>query len=185
MIRFLPYSFAHVMNPPLISSWYRQREFLPLAFACVINERKGTQLQIEAHLFFVFFLQASDGQCHCTIGYQPSNNGSACVNKLYDVCRDGKARTQYGDCMDGYQWLQHCREQVRPCATTWHTQMPKTKKRKGTWDVFNKSTGNSPWRCVWIMLEDFNVTHRIILLLLITGTNTSIFSGDILQTPRQ
>lgn len=124
------------------------------------------------------FLQASDGQCHCTIGYQPSNNGSVCVNKLYDVCRDGKARTQYGDCMDRYQWLQHCREQVRPCATTWHTQMPKIKKRKGTWDLFYKSTGNSPWRCVWIMFEDFNATQNTQNYFNITVTSMSIFSRD-------
>lgn len=40
------------------------------------------------------------------------------------------------------------------------TQMPKIKKRKGTWDVFYKSAGNSPRRCVWIMLEDFHVTQN-------------------------
>ncbi|XP_044059103.1 uncharacterized protein si:dkey-103g5.4 isoform X2 [Siniperca chuatsi] len=56
--------------------------------------------------------QTSDGRCHCTIGYQPTNNGDACVHKLYDVCRDGKTRTQYGDCLDRYQWSLHCRQQV-------------------------------------------------------------------------
>nr|XP_046244755.1 uncharacterized protein LOC124059056 [Scatophagus argus] len=56
--------------------------------------------------------QTSDGQCLCTIGYQPYNNGDLCVHKLYDVCRDGKTRTQYGDCLDRYQWLLHCGQQV-------------------------------------------------------------------------
>ncbi|XP_036935202.1 uncharacterized protein LOC119008697 [Acanthopagrus latus] len=56
--------------------------------------------------------QSSDGRCHCTIGYQPSKNGDVCEHKLYDVCRDGKTRTQHGDCLDGYQWLLHCQQQV-------------------------------------------------------------------------
>ncbi|XP_067362811.1 uncharacterized protein [Channa argus] len=56
--------------------------------------------------------QASDGRCPCTIGYQPINNGDACVHKLYDVCRDGKIRTQYGDCLDRLQWSLHCKQQV-------------------------------------------------------------------------
>ncbi|TWW77242.1 hypothetical protein D4764_12G0006320 [Takifugu flavidus] len=56
--------------------------------------------------------RAMDGQCRCTTGYQPTNNGDVCVHKVYDVCRDGKTRTQYGDCLDRYQWLLHCREQV-------------------------------------------------------------------------
>lgn len=62
----------------------------------------------------LFLLQAMDGQCRCTMGYQPSNNGDVCVHNVYDVCRDGKTRTQYGDCLDRYQWLLHCRKQVRP-----------------------------------------------------------------------
>ncbi|XP_039987567.1 uncharacterized protein LOC120792446 [Xiphias gladius] len=56
--------------------------------------------------------QTSDGRCHCTIGYQTAKNGDVCVHKLYDVCRDGKARTQYGDCLDTHQWSLHCRQQV-------------------------------------------------------------------------
>ncbi|GAA6228396.1 uncharacterized protein LOC111665042 [Lates japonicus] len=56
--------------------------------------------------------QTSDGRCHCTIGYQTTNNGDVCAHKLYDVCRDGKTRTQYGDCMDRHQWSLHCRQQV-------------------------------------------------------------------------
>ncbi|XP_030261233.1 uncharacterized protein LOC115574093 isoform X5 [Sparus aurata] len=56
--------------------------------------------------------QSSDGRCHCTIGYQPSKNGDMCEHKLYDVCRDGKTRTQHGDCLDRYQWLLHCQQQV-------------------------------------------------------------------------
>ncbi|XP_056230183.1 slit homolog 1 protein [Seriola aureovittata] len=56
--------------------------------------------------------QTSDGRCHCTIGYLPANNGDVCKHKLYDVCRDGKTRTQYGDCLDKQQWSLHCRQQV-------------------------------------------------------------------------
>lgn len=58
------------------------------------------------------FLQTSDGRCQCTIGYQPTNHGDMCVHKLYDVCRDGQTRTQYGDCLDRHQWSFHCRLQV-------------------------------------------------------------------------
>ncbi|XP_072313008.1 uncharacterized protein [Eucyclogobius newberryi] len=59
--------------------------------------------------------QASDAQCHCSLGYQPSNN-KMCVLKLYDVCRNGKTRTQYGECLDRYQWSVHCKYQVCPSA---------------------------------------------------------------------
>ncbi|KAM7399476.1 hypothetical protein PAMP_018747 [Pampus punctatissimus] len=56
--------------------------------------------------------QASDGRCLCTLGYQPTNTEDGCVHKLYGVCRDGNTRTQYGDCLDRYQWSLHCRQQV-------------------------------------------------------------------------
>ncbi|XP_072247735.1 uncharacterized protein [Leuresthes tenuis] len=56
--------------------------------------------------------QTTDGRCHCTIGYQPTSNGEFCVQQLYSVCRDGKSRTQYGDCFDKYQWSLHCRQEV-------------------------------------------------------------------------
>ncbi|KAM6987400.1 uncharacterized protein LKV04_010226 [Tautogolabrus adspersus] len=56
--------------------------------------------------------QTSDGRCHCVLGYQPANNGDACVQKLYDVCRGGKTRTQYGDCLNKHQWSIYCRQQV-------------------------------------------------------------------------
>ncbi|XP_053176224.1 uncharacterized protein LOC128359938 [Scomber japonicus] len=56
--------------------------------------------------------QASDGWCPCTLGYQHTNNEDACVHKLYDVCRNGFTRTQYGDCLDRHQWSLHCRQQV-------------------------------------------------------------------------
>ncbi|XP_041849904.1 uncharacterized protein si:dkey-103g5.4 isoform X3 [Melanotaenia boesemani] len=60
--------------------------------------------------------QTSDGECQCTISYQPTTNGDLCVQQLFGVCRDGKSRTQYGDCLDRYQWSLHCRQEVRPCA---------------------------------------------------------------------
>ncbi|XP_071353450.1 uncharacterized protein [Trachinotus anak] len=56
--------------------------------------------------------QTSDGRCHCTLGYQPTNDGDVCKRKLYEVCRDGKTRTQYGDCLDKHQWSLYCRQQV-------------------------------------------------------------------------
>ncbi|XP_022055821.2 uncharacterized protein si:dkey-103g5.4 isoform X1 [Acanthochromis polyacanthus] len=56
--------------------------------------------------------QISDGRCHCTIGYQPTTNGDVCVQQLYNICRDGKSRTQHGDCFDRYQWSLHCKQQV-------------------------------------------------------------------------
>ncbi|XP_035765652.1 uncharacterized protein si:dkey-103g5.4 [Neolamprologus brichardi] len=56
--------------------------------------------------------QGSDGRCHCTIGYQTTGNGDKCVLQQYDVCRDGKTRTQYGDCLDRHQWSFHCSQQV-------------------------------------------------------------------------
>ncbi|CAG6003331.1 unnamed protein product [Menidia menidia] len=56
--------------------------------------------------------QTSDGRCHCTIGYEVTSNGDLCVQQLYSVCRDGKSRTQYGDCFDKYQWSLHCRREV-------------------------------------------------------------------------
>ncbi|CAJ1065477.1 uncharacterized protein si:dkey-103g5.4 isoform X1 [Xyrichtys novacula] len=56
--------------------------------------------------------QTSDGQCQCVLGYRLANNGDACLHKLYDACRDGKTRTQYGDCLDKHQWSLHCKEQV-------------------------------------------------------------------------
>ncbi|XP_051254705.1 uncharacterized protein si:dkey-103g5.4 isoform X3 [Dicentrarchus labrax] len=64
--------------------------------------------------------QTSDRRCHCTLGYQPSDNGDVCVHKLYDVCRDGKARTQNGDCLSRYQWSLHCKQQVCQSAEDYH-----------------------------------------------------------------
>ncbi|TRY84875.1 hypothetical protein DNTS_017991, partial [Danionella cerebrum] len=54
--------------------------------------------------------QASDGHCPCTLGYRPK--GKACVLKVYEVCKYGKARDQYGDCLDHMQWKQRCSQQV-------------------------------------------------------------------------
>ncbi|XP_008294523.1 uncharacterized protein LOC103368058 [Stegastes partitus] len=67
--------------------------------------------------------QTSHGRCHCTIGYQPTANGDVCVQQLYNVCRDGKTRTQYGDCFDRYQWSLHCKQQVRPCVIISHSDI--------------------------------------------------------------
>ncbi|XP_038154475.1 uncharacterized protein si:dkey-103g5.4 [Cyprinodon tularosa] len=35
-----------------------------------------------------------------------------CVKKVYNVCRDGKSRTQYGECLDQHQWSLHCKDEV-------------------------------------------------------------------------
>ncbi|CAL8351040.1 unnamed protein product [Lota lota] len=56
--------------------------------------------------------QTSTGQCRCALGYQPTNHGNVCVETLYDVCSDGKTRTQYGNCLGKSQWALHCTQQV-------------------------------------------------------------------------
>ncbi|XP_026082104.1 uncharacterized protein LOC113058425 isoform X2 [Carassius auratus] len=56
--------------------------------------------------------QASDGQCPCTLGY--TQKGEACVLKVYEICKDGRARNQHGECLDHKQWKQHCSQQVCP-----------------------------------------------------------------------
>ncbi|XP_050984608.1 uncharacterized protein si:dkey-103g5.4 isoform X2 [Labeo rohita] len=54
--------------------------------------------------------QASDGQCPCTLGYV--QKGEACVLKVYEICKDGRARNQHGECLDHKQWKQYCCQQV-------------------------------------------------------------------------
>ncbi|KAL2085392.1 hypothetical protein ACEWY4_018712 [Coilia grayii] len=56
--------------------------------------------------------QPSDGQCVCTLGFELSGEGGVCVQKVYDLCRDGFTRTQHGDCMDTHMWRKHCTQQV-------------------------------------------------------------------------
>ncbi|XP_054650319.1 uncharacterized protein si:dkey-103g5.4 isoform X2 [Dunckerocampus dactyliophorus] len=58
--------------------------------------------------------QSSDGKCQCTLDYQPASHEDACVHKVYSICRDGKTRTQHGDCLDRQEWSLHCRQQVCP-----------------------------------------------------------------------
>ncbi|XP_077397029.1 uncharacterized protein LOC144033090 isoform X4 [Festucalex cinctus] len=60
--------------------------------------------------------QRSDGQCQCTLDYQPANSEDVCVHKVYHICRDGKTRAQHGDCLDRHEWSLHCRTQVCPSA---------------------------------------------------------------------
>ncbi|XP_077422396.1 uncharacterized protein LOC144052329 isoform X3 [Vanacampus margaritifer] len=60
--------------------------------------------------------QRIDGQCQCTLDYQPANSEDVCVHKVYSICRDGKTRTQRGDCLDRHEWSLHCRTQVCPSA---------------------------------------------------------------------
>ncbi|KAJ7990490.1 hypothetical protein DPEC_G00300860 [Dallia pectoralis] len=56
--------------------------------------------------------QASDGQCTCSLGYQVMSQGDYCLRSVYDICRDGRARTQHGVCLDREQWAQHCTQQA-------------------------------------------------------------------------
>ncbi|XP_048016115.1 uncharacterized protein si:dkey-103g5.4 isoform X5 [Megalobrama amblycephala] len=56
--------------------------------------------------------QASDGQCPCTLGY--TQKGEACVLKVYEICKHGRARNQHGECLDHKQWKQYCSQQVCP-----------------------------------------------------------------------
>ncbi|CAB1347518.1 unnamed protein product, partial [Coregonus sp. 'balchen'] len=56
--------------------------------------------------------QASDGQCPCALGYRLMGQGDTCLHSVYDICRDGRARTQHGTCLDRQQWAQHCTQQV-------------------------------------------------------------------------
>uniref|UniRef100_W5MFS5 Si:dkey-103g5.4 n=1 Tax=Lepisosteus oculatus TaxID=7918 RepID=W5MFS5_LEPOC len=59
--------------------------------------------------------QASDGQCPCALGYRPAGEGSGlCVPRVYEICREGTARTQEGACLDRDQWARHCSQQVCP-----------------------------------------------------------------------
>ncbi|XP_062872587.1 multiple epidermal growth factor-like domains protein 10 [Trichomycterus rosablanca] len=59
--------------------------------------------------------QASDGQCQCSPGYRSTQGGNACELKVYEICRDGRTRDQYGQCLDHKQWKQLCTYQV--CAS--------------------------------------------------------------------
>ncbi|TSQ58039.1 hypothetical protein Baya_11465 [Bagarius yarrelli] len=56
--------------------------------------------------------QASDGQCHCALGYRSTQRGEACELKIYAICKDGQTRDQYGKCLDGRQWKQLCSHKV-------------------------------------------------------------------------
>ncbi|KAL0973021.1 hypothetical protein UPYG_G00197840 [Umbra pygmaea] len=58
--------------------------------------------------------QASDGHCTCALGYQLTGKGDMCWHRVYDICKDGRARTQHGICLDRKQWAQHCTQQVCP-----------------------------------------------------------------------
>ncbi|XP_077578970.1 uncharacterized protein LOC144200601 [Stigmatopora nigra] len=60
--------------------------------------------------------QKSDGQCQCTLDYHPASSEDVCIHKVYGICRNGKTRTQHGDCLDRHEWTLHCRTQVCPSA---------------------------------------------------------------------
>ncbi|KAJ8368257.1 hypothetical protein SKAU_G00082850 [Synaphobranchus kaupii] len=56
--------------------------------------------------------QVSDGQCPCVLGYRATGEEGVCMRRVYEICRDGQARTQYGTCLQPEQWSQHCSVQV-------------------------------------------------------------------------
>ncbi|XP_058270321.1 uncharacterized protein si:dkey-103g5.4 isoform X4 [Hemibagrus wyckioides] len=59
--------------------------------------------------------QASDGQCQCALGYRATQRGEACELKIYEICKNGQTRDQYGKCMDHKQWKHLCTHEV--CAS--------------------------------------------------------------------
>ncbi|KAK3531764.1 hypothetical protein QTP70_028289 [Hemibagrus guttatus] len=59
--------------------------------------------------------QASDGQCQCALGYRATQRGEACELKIYQICKDGQTRDQYGKCLDHRQWKHLCTHEV--CAS--------------------------------------------------------------------
>ncbi|KAL7831745.1 hypothetical protein AOLI_G00292930 [Acnodon oligacanthus] len=52
--------------------------------------------------------QVSDGQCHCALGYRSTQRGDACELQVYEICKDGRTRDQYGECLDPRRWNQLC-----------------------------------------------------------------------------
>lgn len=63
-------------------------------------------------MIYNFFLQASDGQCHCALGYHSTERGDGCELKIYEICKYEQARDQYGKCLDRSQWKHHCSHEV-------------------------------------------------------------------------
>ncbi|KAI4880393.1 hypothetical protein NFI96_018700, partial [Prochilodus magdalenae] len=59
--------------------------------------------------------QASDGQCSCALGYRSTQRGDACELQVYEICKHGRTRDQYGECLDPRRWKQLCSLQV--CAS--------------------------------------------------------------------
>lgn len=63
-------------------------------------------------MIYVSFMQSSDGQCHCALGYRATQRGDACKRKIYEICKNGQARDQYGKCLDRRQWKHLCSNEV-------------------------------------------------------------------------
>ncbi|XP_026869480.2 platelet endothelial aggregation receptor 1 [Electrophorus electricus] len=59
--------------------------------------------------------QASDGQCHCALGYRATQMEDGCQLKVYELCKDGSVRDQRGECLSSGQWERLCSLQV--CAS--------------------------------------------------------------------
>ncbi|KAK1786518.1 hypothetical protein P4O66_017646 [Electrophorus voltai] len=68
--------------------------------------------------------QASDGQCHCALGYRATRMEDGCQLKVYELCKDGSVRDQRGKCLSSRQWERLCSLQVsagrreQPCEGT-------------------------------------------------------------------
>lgn len=63
-------------------------------------------------MIYISFMQASDGQCHCALGYHSIQKGDACKLKIYEICKYGQVRDQYGKCLDHKQWKDLCSYEV-------------------------------------------------------------------------
>lgn len=54
-----------------------------------------------------------------------------CVQQLYSICRNGKSRTQYGECLDQHQWSLHCKDKVNACTYDMALHIQYTKEKLG------------------------------------------------------
>lgn len=109
MVRLHILSVSHsVLNLSLLRFNHRKTK-LNKQFTITQAWTKGWGFK---HLIHVSLMQASDGQCHCALGYRSTQSGDACELKIYEICKDGQARDQYGKCLDRRQWKHLCSNEV-------------------------------------------------------------------------
>ncbi|XP_063291959.1 uncharacterized protein LOC134577213 isoform X2 [Pelobates fuscus] len=56
--------------------------------------------------------QPNDGRCPCAPGYRLAGDTNNCVQIVYDICRDGNARNQEGQCLSEGEWSDYCSNQI-------------------------------------------------------------------------